>query len=165
MSRFIKISLRIVLVLYCLVLVKFLILDRIFYLSFSHRMYNFYPFKSVSEYFLRFEHYNRDILIKNLAGNLLMLSPLGVILPVMFEKFRKAYKFITFILIFNLSIEIFQIVTTLGSFDIDDIILNSTGALITYGFIRLILRNQMIIRFLEQKPENIKHIEEKTRII
>lgn len=135
MSRIIKVFLWFVFFSYFLVLVKYLVLDRLSYMSFAGRMYNFYPFKSISEYFINREHYNLDILIKNLLGNLLMLVPFGILMPMMFKKYRKSINFFTFILIINLSIEILQITIKLGSFDVDDIILNCTGAMIAYVII------------------------------
>ncbi len=64
-----------------------------------------------------------------------MLVPFGILMPMMFKKYRKSINFFTFILIINLSIEILQITIKLGSFDVDDIILNCTGAMIAYVII------------------------------
>lgn len=75
MSRIIRAFLWIVFIIYCLVLVKYLVLDRLHFISFSERYYNFYPLKSISTYFIRREHYNFNILFENLFGNLIMLVP------------------------------------------------------------------------------------------
>lgn len=68
-----------------------------------------------------------------------MLVPLGILLPLLLPYFRKTLPFVVFLLIFNLGIEITQYIGRLGSFDIDDLILNSAGALVVYMVIRIIL--------------------------
>ncbi|GLX67912.1 hypothetical protein MU1_22570 [Paenibacillus glycanilyticus] len=108
-------------------------------MQFAGRMYNLYPFRTISTYFIDREHYNLDILIKNLLGNVVMLAPLGFLMPVMFKIYRRTFHFFTFIFILNLSIEILQIALKLGSFDVDDLILNCTGAMMAYGLTRLLL--------------------------
>ncbi|MCA0753707.1 VanZ family protein [Paenibacillus sp. N4] len=67
----------------------------------------------------------------------------------MFKKYRKAINFFIFILIVDLSIEILQVTIKLGTFDVDDLILNCTGAMIAYGIIRLLLRIPFINKLLE----------------
>lgn len=63
-------------------------------------------------------------------GNLLAFVPFGILIPMIFG--TKYYKFIFVFLISILSLEILQMMTYLGSFDIEDIIINSIGA--TIGF-------------------------------
>lgn len=54
--------------------------------------------------------------------------------------------------------------TKLGSFDVDDIILNSTGAMIAYGIVRLLLRNPFISKLLEKTEKDFKQLNEEARI-
>ena len=63
-------------------------------------------------------------------GNLLAFIPFGLLISMIFG--IKYYKFILIFLISILSLEILQMITYLGSFDIEDIIINSLGA--TIGF-------------------------------
>ena len=63
-------------------------------------------------------------------GNLLAFVPFGVLVPMMVN--IGYYKFIGIFLISILSLEILQMITYLGSFDVEDIIINSMGA--TIGF-------------------------------
>jgi len=58
-------------------------------------------------------------------GNLLAFVPFGLLISMIFG--TKYYKFISIFLISILSLEIFQMITYLGSFDIEDIIINSLG--------------------------------------
>lgn len=66
-------------------------------------------------------------------GNIIAFVPLGVLFPAAFKGMRNWYKsaFASFLII--LLIECFQWVTLLGSFDIDDIMLNLIGVMMGYG--------------------------------
>lgn len=68
----------------------------------------------------------------NILGNFLMLVPLSVLLPLIDESFKRIWKFISMTFMISLFIECFQLITNLGSFDIDDILLNSFGAVFLY---------------------------------
>lgn len=162
--KVLKVFLWFVFIIYCLVLVKYLVLDRLYYIGFTGRAYNFYPLKSISAYFIRREHYNLNILIENLLGNLIMLVPFGILMPMLFKRYRKTLNFFIFIFILNLSIETLQITIKLGIFDVDDIILNCTGAMIAYGFIRLIRSNPFINKLLKTIKQDFKQLNEETRI-
>lgn len=72
--------------------------------------------------------------LKNLLGNLLPFIPFGFLLPIAYPRI-KAFLVGMFAVLF---IEIFQYMTRLGSFDIDDIILNMVGVLSGYGTFGLV---------------------------
>ncbi|MFC4355655.1 VanZ family protein [Chryseomicrobium palamuruense] len=66
-------------------------------------------------------------------GNLLAFIPFGILVPKLFEHHFKTYiKFTALFVSLILCMEIVQLVTYLGSFDIEDIIINTIGA--TIGF-------------------------------
>ncbi len=67
-----------------------------------------------------------------IIGNLLMLLPLGFMMPLLFPGFRCAGK--VFFLSASLSalIELIQLVTALGLLELDDLFNNTVGALIGY---------------------------------
>lgn len=68
-------------------------------------------------------------------GNLLAFVPFGILIPTMFNV--KYGRFI-FIFLFSIfSLEILQMITYLGSFDIEDIIVNSMGASIGFFSYRI----------------------------
>lgn len=70
----------------------------------------------------------------NLAGNILLFIPVGYFLPRLWLRMRN---FFVFLLTCTLSItlvEVLQLVTLLGSLDIDDLILNLFGMLVGYLF-------------------------------
>ena len=101
---------------------------------------NLVPFRTICNYLERFfdNTINTNIVVKNLLGNLLMFVPMGMALPVLFEKnFNKLWKTILFVVILVILVEIIQFFTFTGSVDIDDLILNTIGATIGYGIIKI----------------------------
>ncbi len=64
-------------------------------------------------------------------GNLLAFVPFGILIPLIFG--IKYFKFIFIFLISIFSLEILQMVTYLGSFDIEDIMINVVGASIGFS--------------------------------
>lgn len=95
--------------------------------------YNLQPFKEISRFFTYREIIGFRGFVINLFGNILAFMPWGFFVPVIR---KKPYKFVytavsTFLL--SLSIETIQLVTRVGSFDVDDLILNTAGGVA--GFI------------------------------
>lgn len=123
---------------------------------------NFVPFKTIVFYLQAFIEgsINKSIVIRNLGGNLLLFVPCGFLLPCVFNLFKR-FRNITIGIILSITfIEVFQLVAGLGSFDIDDIILNVIGALCgwliwKHQWTQLVLQKLYI---LENKMENIKLI-------
>lgn len=76
---------------------------------------------------------NINIPIKNLFGNLFMFLPAGIYLPYYIRKIKTLSVFIISMSILLVVIEVVQVVTRRGSFDIDNFILNIFGALIGFG--------------------------------
>jgi len=96
---------------------------------------NFVPFKTISTYIQAIfdGSMNISIPIKNLVGNLFMFLPMGIFLPFFIVKINKVSIFTISMIILLFFIEAIQLVTRRGSFDIDDFILNTLGALIGFG--------------------------------
>ena len=76
--------------------------------------------------------------LKNLLGNLLPFIPFGFLLPIAYPPIKAFFKVFLVGMFAVLFIEIFQYMTRLGSFDIDDIILNMVGVLSGYGTFGLV---------------------------
>jgi len=97
-------------------------------------MINLKPFDTIAHY-LQFDRINTMTWVVNLIGNIVVFAPFGVLLPIIFGKRIGKPFFIFFISLFAL--ESIQLLTRRGSFDIDDLILNSFGFLLGYGLFRL----------------------------
>lgn len=98
--------------------------------------------------FILFDTINRyDTFDKQVAGNFIMLLPLGIYLPLLYRKLRKLSGFFAVLLIsflVSLGIEILQLATNFRSTDVDDIMLNTIGACL--GFISYQLIKIAVVR-------------------
>lgn len=65
--------------------------------------------------------------------NIVMFVPFGILLPLLHSRFKRAIWTIGVAFFFTLSIEIFQLITGYGIFDIDDLFNNVLGAITGYG--------------------------------
>jgi len=105
----------------------------------THDHVNFIAFKTIGIY---------NTFDKQVIGNFIMLFPLGIYLPLLYRKLRRfsgffAVLFISFLA--SVAIEVLQLATHYRSSDIDDVILNTTGAcfgFLLYQFLKLIVLNK-----------------------
>ncbi|MGE7695751.1 VanZ family protein [Lysinibacillus sp. NPDC094177] len=100
---------------------------------------NFVPFGTILRYINYSQYFNFDIIIINLLGNLLIFTPMGFLLPLLSKKFRKAWTVICIGFFSSLAVESIQFIFTVGSADIDDLILNTLGAWLGYVVYKSIL--------------------------
>ncbi|MGE7951192.1 VanZ family protein [Lysinibacillus xylanilyticus] len=90
---------------------------------------NLIPFSTIEAYI---SDINDSVSIMNILGNIIPFIPMGFIIPMAFPSQRNVFKTITSSLLLIFSIEILQIILFLGSFDIDDIILNLLSCFIGF---------------------------------
>ena len=95
---------------------------------------NIIPFKTIMYYIncLATDRLSKSLIIDNLMGNLIMFVPMGCLLPLIFKKQKKFGWFLLTQSIILISIEVGQLGFRLGSFDIDDLILNLVGAIVGF---------------------------------
>ena len=83
------------------------------------------------------EDYGRDVVgirafLANLFGNVLAFMPFGFFMPILRLRLRKWYCMLGMTFLLSLMIEITQLLTRVGSFDVDDLILNTSGGILGY---------------------------------
>lgn len=71
-------------------------------------------------------------LISNILGNLVLFMPFGFFLPALFPVQKNFFIYLATVLSSVLAAESLQIIFSVGRFDIDDIILNTFGSLISF---------------------------------
>ncbi|WP_100489048.1 VanZ family protein [Sporolactobacillus pectinivorans] len=90
-----------------------------------------------------------ELILKNVLGNVILFIPMGVLFPLLFFKVR--FFLLTLLLGFVLSlfIETAQYLFAARIFDIDDILLNVTGALIGHVLFSMVrfFKNKVFIFF------------------
>ena len=85
---------------------------------------------------INFIPFSHDIDIVGYLLNILLFIPLGLLVPIIWEKMNKLTNIISIGFFFTLLIEISQLLNN-RSTDIDDILLNIWGAVLGYGFFKL----------------------------
>jgi glycopeptide antibiotics resistance protein len=108
------------------------------YDEYHWRSNNFVPFKTIN-FYLFLADINLDIRIENLAGNIIGFMPFGFILPLLAKKFQKLGTVILHTFCLSLTFELLQLVFEFGSFDVDDLILNTLGGVLGYLPIKLVI--------------------------
>ncbi|NNJ28609.1 VanZ family protein [Lacrimispora defluvii] len=100
--------------------------------------YNLIPLKEIK----RFIVYRHVVGIKsfllNVAGNIVCFMPFGFFLPVISRRSRRFFNTTLLSFLFSLCIETTQLIFKVGSFDVDDMILNSLGGMIGYIFYKIV---------------------------
>lgn len=91
--------------------------------------YNLTPFVSIKQ---QIDNISDSWARLNLIGNIIPFMPFGAFLPFVYPKINSFIKVFLIGFLFVLSIETFQLVTNLGVFDVDDIILNMVGICLGY---------------------------------
>lgn len=91
---------------------------------------NFMPFRTIKMYI---DYAYKLNSVENLAGNVLVFMPLGFLLPLVSEELQRFSEVFINVFTFVLGIEVFQLFSAFGAFDVDDILLNCLGAAIGYG--------------------------------
>lgn len=97
---------------------------------------NLTPFETVGKYLNTLKNSENGRIshqaVINLGGNVIMFIPLGFLLPFNMEKVKGFGNCMTACLIIIMCVELIQLFTLLGSFDVDDLLLNMMGAAIGY---------------------------------
>ncbi|MBP3701911.1 MAG: VanZ family protein, partial [Lachnospiraceae bacterium] len=121
-----------------------------FFLLFGREPYNLYdsyweslkwninlaPFFTIGSQWRAFVRAEYDIFSFagiNLIGNVIMFIPLGICLPALWKRLRSYGRFAFCVAAIILAVELVQLFTLRGSFDIDDLILNVVGASVGFA--------------------------------
>ncbi len=100
---------------------------------------NLQPFRTIDMYV---RYWNRGLgSFENLVGNVIAFLPMGYLLPRICRWAGNLFVCVGLGAVAVLGIEIFQLVSSFGAFDVDDIILNLTGILIGYIIFLLVMKN------------------------
>lgn len=134
---------RFLFVLYCLAMLWLLFGQRLGQMNtvVQQKMnINLTPFQTIRHYLylLTTREYALHAIV-NLFGNILLFVPPGYMLPKIWKKCRKFLWTMVIMLFVILLVEILQYKTSLGSMDVDDLLLNMFGVLIGYTYWKMML--------------------------
>ena len=99
--------------------------------------YNYVPFREIRRFAHVFARRPSAGAFLNLFGNVIGFMPLGFFLPVMSRSFRSFRCACAAGFILSCVVELIQFVTHSGCCDVDDVLLNTAGAMIGYGLFLL----------------------------
>lgn len=93
--------------------------------------YNLILFKEIK----RFWEYRHQVglfaMFTNLFGNVLIFMPFGFFMP-MASRYRSFFSTLFWSFGLSLGVEVFQLVSKVGCFDVDDLLLNTIGGVLGY---------------------------------
>lgn len=108
--------------------------------------YNLAPFKEIMRFITYYETLGMKAVVVNLAGNVIAFMPFGFFMPVVSRRSRGPVRIIFLGFGFSLMLETIQLVFKVGSYDVDDLILNTLGAAIGFFCYRRVQRFRVRLR-------------------
>ncbi len=94
--------------------------------------YNLVLFKEIRRFIVYREILGYHAVMLNIVGNVAAFMPFGFILPEVWDQLNRWYTIMFLGFLFSLCIEFAQLIGHVGSFDVDDLLLNTIGALLGY---------------------------------
>lgn len=114
--------------------------------------YNLILFKEIRRFLVHRKTLGIMAVMLNLVGNVVAFVPFGFFLPIISAKCRSFFYMLFFSFEFSLIVETLQLVSKVGSFDVDDMVLNTIGGAV--GYLIFVALNHMRRRHYEKEEEN-----------
>ena len=95
--------------------------------------YNLIPFVEIRRFWVYRKQLGLMAVVTNLFGNVIGFLPFGFILPVILDKMRSGWLIVLAGFGLSVTVEVIQLITKVGCFDVDDMILNTAGAALGYS--------------------------------
>ncbi len=127
-------------VVYLAVLCYFLFIADRMGRTFSERVYhyNLMPLKEIGRFWTYRQTLGVWSVLLNLIGNVVAFIPFGLFLPRLFPACRRFILTVVLAFEFSLCVEILQLVWKVGSFDVDDLLLNTLGGILGFLVYRIL---------------------------
>lgn len=94
--------------------------------------YNLTPFKEIMRFICYRHVVGFQAFFINVFGNIIAFMPMGFFLSEVTGKKLNGIQILLLCFLFSLSVETVQLLTKLGCFDVDDMILNTLGGFLGY---------------------------------
>lgn len=110
---------------------------------------NIVPFYTVKLFINGYKNGDVAFLVmhENIFGNIAAFMPFSFFLPCLFKGFNKWYRVLIAVTLLVITVELLQFLFLTGSSDIDDVILNVTGAMCFYLVLRIKKVSRVISKF------------------
>lgn len=93
--------------------------------------YNLVLFREIRRFWNYRDQIGLFAMFTNLFGNVIIFMPFGFFMP-MASRYRSCFSAVFYSFGLSLCVETFQLLTRVGSFDVDDLLLNTVGGLAGY---------------------------------
>lgn len=125
--------------------------------TFSERTYhyNLVPFREIKRFITYYKVLGMSAVLLNIAGNIAAFIPFGFFLPIFSKRCRCFWYTALYSMELSLFVELLQLVTRVGSFDVDDLFLNTIGGMLGY------IVYYLGMMYCEKKGQTAKDREEK----
>jgi len=100
--------------------------------------YNLQPFKEIMRFIKYYEMIGFYAVFLNLAGNILAFVPFGLFFTFLSRRNRSLWKMTLISFEVSLAVELIQLVTRVGSCDVDDMILNTLGGMLGFFCFKIV---------------------------
>ncbi len=110
---------------------------------------NLIPFKTVKLFLNAYRDKSLPVwnVVENILGNFVAFMPLPFFLKCLFKWEQHRYAVLLTVLLSVISIELLQLLLLTGASDIDDVILNTAGAMLLYAVLKIPAVNCFLCRF------------------
>lgn len=124
---------KIIFILYIAFIIYFLLFSEWYGRSSSMQTYhyNLRLFKEIRRFWKYREQLGAYAVFTNLFGNILVFVPFGFFMP-MASRRRSGFSALFYSFGLSLCVETFQLLAKVGSFDVDDLLLNTVGGVLGY---------------------------------
>lgn len=150
-KKIILILLKVVFIIYVAILAYFVFFSERYGRDMVHTeyRYNLTMFKELGRFFKYRKNIGLEGFIVNMFGNILAFAPFGFLFPAISKDRRKLKDVVLNTFFFSLSIELIQLISKVGVFDVDDLFMNTLGGLLgflTFKMVNFFRKRIMIIR-------------------
>lgn len=136
---------RILFLLYIVLALYFLFFSEFFGRTSTYEefRYNIVLFKEINRFWTYRYRLGIGVVLVNILGNVLCFVPFGMLVPMITKRKTLKNVFVVTLLafLFSLAVEVSQLLMRVGSFDVDDLLLNTIGGFI--GYIIYIVLNRV----------------------
>ena len=116
----------------------------------SEYRYNLVLFREIKRFWKYREQLGMFAMFTNLFGNVLIFMPFGFFMPIAC-RYKRFFSALIYSFGLSLCVETFQLVAKVGSFDVDDLLLNTVGG--AAGYILYAICNAIRRKYVYGKTE------------
>ncbi len=122
--------------------------------------YNLELFKEIRRFYVYRHQLGWKAVTLNLGGNVVGFMPFGFFLPIVSRRGRKWYNALLLGFFLSLCIEITQLVFKVGSFDVDDLLLNTIGGILGFCCYKIVQKIRIRRKLRARKERETAYLGE-----